>query len=330
MTPATVTIINKTDSMSKIQSKLNKHGIIKFTKGTYKITKQLIIPCDTTIDLNGSTLQRKGSLQSIFLNKASSSSKEYRADGNIIIKNGVFEGMGGYSYDNLLTFFHSHDITIDNCEFRDILCHAIEINSSKNVVIKNCKFLGYNLENADSAFRECIQLDHAGFSGFVLSGSSKNSACYDGTCCNKVEIHDCYFSKSNYRDYPYACIGEHSQLSGATFKHRNIKIYDNQFYCKKNPDLKQPCLSITSMEDVEIFNNYFDCYRVARIYSKNYSYTCKGSKVSSKDGDGICNNISIRNNRISGCKNNSEAFQQYNKSGSTNHSGIKKTGNTFI
>ena len=329
-TPATITTILKSDSISKIQSKINKKGIIKFTKGTYKITKQLVISSDTTIDLNGSILQRKGNLQSIMINKATTSSKGYSANGNITIKNGIFEGIGGYSYDNLLTFFHSHDIIVENCEFRDSLCHAIEINSSNNVIIRNCKFLGYNMKDIDNAYKECIQLDHAGYSGFVLSGSSKKSACYDGTCCNKIEIYNCYFSKSNYRDYPYACIGEHSQLSGPIFKHRNIKIHNNEFYCKKNPELKQPCLSITSMENVDIYDNIFDCYKVARIYSKNYSYTTKGEKVESRSGDGICSDITIRDNTISGCKNNSEAFQQYNKSGSINHSNIKKLNNKFI
>ena len=127
MTPAQITVVNLKDSMSKIQSKLNNKGIVKFTPGTYKITKQLIIPQDTTVDLNGATLQRKGNLQSIFLNKVSSKATRYSGDGNITIKNGTLEGMGGYSYDNLLTFFHSHDIIIENVTFKDTLCHALEI-----------------------------------------------------------------------------------------------------------------------------------------------------------------------------------------------------------
>lgn len=324
-----ITIVYKTDSMTKIQEKLNKGGEIKFSSGTYKITKQLILSPNSTLDLTNVILQRKASIQSIFINKVSKSTTAYNGAGNIKIFNGVFEGMGGYSYDNLLTFFHSHDISIENCEFKDILCHGIEINSSKNVIIHNCRFLGYNLQSKDTSFRECIQLDHAGYSGLVISGSSSSSKCYDGTCCNNIEISYCKFSKSSYRDYPYACIGEHSQLRG-NYKHSKINIHHNEFYCKKNPELKQACLSFTSMNDVTVKDNMFDCYRVARIYSKASSYKLNGTSVSAGDGDGICNNITITGNTIQGCKNNSEAFQQYNKSGSINHTKITKKKNTFI
>lgn len=314
--------------MSTIQSKLNNSKDIQFETGTYRITKQLIIKEGTTIDLNGATLQRKASIQSIFLNKVSSSTTRYSGAGNITIINGTFEGMGGYSYDNLLTFFHSHNILIRNCTFKDILCHAIEFNSSSMCKVENCKFLGYNLKDKSNAYKECIQIDHAGYSGFVLSGSSRSSKCYDGTCCTNIEIFECIFDKSNYRDYPYVCIGEHSQLQGSK-KHNNIKIFNNIFKCKKNPDLIQACLSLTNMEYVDIYDNVFDCNRVARIYSKDYSYDTKGNKVAAKDGDGICNNITISNNSIFGCENNKAAFQQYNKSGKTNHKDIFKKNNKF-
>ena len=327
MTPAQITVINLKDSMSKIQSKLNNKGIVQFIKGTYKITKQLIIPSDTTVDLNGAILQRKGNLQSIFLNKVSSKAIRYSGDGNITIKNGTLEGMGGYSYDNLLTFFHSHDIIIENVTFKDILCHALEINSSQGVHIHNCNFLGYNLKDIESAYKEIIQIDHAGYSGFVLSGSTKKSKCYDGTCCENIRINNCTFSKSNYRDYPYACIGEHSQLSG-NHKHKNIIIHDNIFNCKINEDLIQACLSFTAMENVEVSNNTFYCNRVARIYSKNYSYLPNGDKVEAKSGDGICKGIHISNNTIHGCDSKT-AFQIYNKSGKSNHKDIMKVGNNY-
>lgn len=327
MTPAQITVVNLKDSMSKIQSKLNNKGIIQFTKGTYKITKQLIISQDTIVDLNGATLQRKGNLQSIFLNKASSKATRYSGDGNITIKNGTLEGMGGYSYDNLLTFFHSHDVIIENVTFKDTLCHALEINSSQGVHVQNCNFLGYNLKDIDSAYKEMIQIDHAGYSGFVLSGSTKKSKCYDGTCCENIRINNCTFSKSNYRDYPYACIGEHSQLSG-NHKHKNIIIHDNIFNCKINADLIQACLSFTAMENVEVSNNDFVCNRVARIYSKNYSYLPNGDKVEAKSGDGICKGIRISNNTIHGCDSKT-AFQVYNKSGKSNHKDIMKVGNNY-
>jgi hypothetical protein len=327
MVPAQITVITTKDNMSKIQSKLNNKGIVQFTPGIYKITKQLIIPSDTIVDLNSATLQRKGNLQSVFLNKVTSKTTKYTGAGNITIKNGTLEGMGGYSYDNLLTFFHSHDVIIENITFKDTLCHALEINSSEGVHVHNCNFLGYNLKDIESAYKEMIQIDHAGYSGFVLSGSTKKSKCYDGTCCENIRISNCLFSKSNYRDYPYACIGEHSQLSG-NHKHKNIMIHNNAFNCKLNAELVQACLSFTAMENVDICNNSFVCNRVARIYSKNYSYLPSGEKVEAKSGDGICNGIHFRDNTIHECTSKT-AFQIYNKSGKANHKDIVKVGNNY-
>ena len=322
-----MTTINLRDSMSTIQSKLNSSREIKFTTGVYNITKQLILPANAKINLNGATLRRKANIQSIFINKVSNNSTRYSGAGNITIKNGTLEGMGGYSYDNLLTFFHSHDVVIQDVTFKDTLCHALEINSSQGIHVQHCYFLGYNLKDIESAYKEMIQIDYAGYSGFVLAGSTSKSKCYDGTCCENIRVNDCYFSKSNYRDYPYACIGEHSQLSG-NHKHKNIIIHNNVFNCKLNSELIQACLSFTAMENVEVCNNVFYCNRVARIYSKNYSYLPSGEKVEAKLGDGICNGIHIHDNSIHECTAKT-AFQIYNKSGKANHKDIVKENNSF-
>ena len=112
-------IVKPSDSMSTIQSKLNKYKDLQFQLGTYKITKQLIISEGTTINLNGATLQRRASIQSIFLNKVTKSTTKYNGAGNIIIQNGTIEGYGGYSYDNLITFFHARSIKIIGVIFKD-------------------------------------------------------------------------------------------------------------------------------------------------------------------------------------------------------------------
>jgi len=316
--------IKKTDSMSQIQTKLDKRGSIIFQAGTYKITKQLVISKGTVLDLNGAVLQRKASIQSVFLNKVAKSNTGYSADGNIIIKNGTIEGMGGYSYDNLMTFFHSHDIEISNMVFKDTLCHAIEFNGCSDVTVRNCRFLGRNLKSTDDAFRELIQLDHSGAGAFFLSGSTKSSPCYDKTPCANVTITDCYFGKSEYRDYPYACIGNHTQMYQG-IQHSNIKIIGNEFRCKHSP-LLQPCLSFISMRDVIVRDNKFDCDKIARIYSKPESWKTNGTKVNPYTRDGVCTNITITDN-VTNCSYD-DAFKQF---ASTNkkHTGIVKKPNTF-
>lgn len=321
---ATQTLIKKTDSMTQIQTKLKNKGLIKFEKGIYKITRQLILDKDTTVDLNGSTLKRCASIQSIFLNRVSKGNTGYSAAGNITIKNGIVEGMGGYSYDNLITMFHAKNIYFGQVTFKDALCHAIELNACSDVTITNCNFLGCNLQKTDYAYREQIQIDHAGAGSFFLSSSSKTSACYDKTPCANITISNCFFGKSEYRDYPYACIGNHTQMYQGV-QHSNINIINNEFHCKHS-SLEQPCLSIISMRDVTIQYNRFDCDKVARIYSKTESYKTNGSKVSYYEGDGVCNNVFIANNMIS-CSQDS-AFKQSSKTGKK-HKNITKTSNTY-
>lgn len=284
-----MTKILLTDSIKNIQKKLNSDSDIIFQTGTYKITKQLIIPANANINLNHSTLQRCANIQSIFINDCTTKTTKYNGAGNIKIFNGTLEAMGKYEPDNLLTFFHSHDITILNMTFLDNLCHDIEINSSKNVKILDCKFLGYNTLEA---YKEMIQIDAAYPVGLWKSGSTINSKCYDGTMCKDITILNCEFNKSSYRGYPGACIGTHVQLVNG-LQHSNIIIKSNKFTC--NDD--QYCLSIIGMKNISVLDNTFiNCLKVARIYTKDYSYNLKGQKVNPGLYDGKCEDIEFKYN----------------------------------
>ena len=293
--------VSPRDSMDAIQKKLDKYNILYFTPGKkYTITKQLVIPSDRELYFDGAILQRKGNIQSIFINKVERTSTGYNAAGNIKIAGGIFEGFGGYSYDNLITFFHAHDILIRGCTFKDTLCHAIEINSSKNVMIHTCSFTGYNLQSADYKYREIIQIDFATVRSFVLKGSNVIDPCYDGTCCDKISIMDCNFTRSEYRDYPYACIGGHAQPLGGGY-HTNINIDSCDFECKPGTD--QYCFSFIAMRNVTVNQCYVKSGYPFRIYSKSDSVDPKRlDKVKAADGDGYCENIYITDSKFEGCK----------------------------
>lgn len=276
------------DSMATIQKKLNKGGDIHFQPGTYRITKQLIIPADTTLHMYGATLRRNASIQSVFLNKCKTSTKKYTGAGNIKLEGGTIEGMGGYSYDNLVTFFHGHDITIIGVTFLDTLCHAIELNACQNVVISGCSFKGSNTKDA---YKEVIQLDTAYTTGFWLDGSSKKSKCYDGTTCNNISIANNIFTRSDYRKHPTACIGTHTQIVSGRC-HSDIKILQNYFTCNGGN-----CLSLIGMKDVQIFSNYFKgCARAIKIFDKEESYTLTGDLVKPGITDGVVERVRIVDN----------------------------------
>ena len=284
-----MTNILVTDSMDAIQKKLNKGGDIVFQNGTYRITKQLVLKAKSYIRLNGAVLKRCGNIQSIFLNDCSAKTKAYKGAGNITIVNGTFEGMGSYSPDNLVTFFHSHDLHIESVTFLDNRCHALELNACKNVEVVNCKFLG---SNTQQMYQESIQIDSAYASGFFKSGSTKQSKCYDGTACENITIEGCLFDRSDYRGFPTACIGTHTQLLGGV-QHKGINILQNRFRC----DGSGCCLSLIGMKDVLVYSNYFEkCGRVARVYSKEYSYNLAGEQARPQSRDGVCENVKFYDN----------------------------------
>ena len=276
------------DSMTTIQKKLNKGGDIHFQPGIYKITRQLIIPANTILHLYGAVLKRCGNIQSVFLNKCKTSTKQYNGAGNIRFLGGTIEGMGGYSYDNLITFFHSHDIELNGVTFLDTLCHAVELNACQNVVIKGCMFKGSNTKDA---YKEVIQLDTAYTTGFWLEGSSKKSKCYDGTTCNNISITNNTFTRSDYRKHPTACIGTHTQIINGKH-HTDIKILQNYFVCNGGN-----CISLIGMKDVQIFSNYFKgCSRAIKIFNKEESYTLTGELVKPGVMDGLVDNVKIVDN----------------------------------
>lgn len=276
--------------MKQIQAKLNKGGTIYFLKGNYIITKQLVIPEGTELNLGEATLKRCGNIQSIFINKCNSTTTKYKGAGKIKITGGTFEGMASYSIDNLLTFFHSHDIDLEYVTFQDTLCHSVELNSCKNVRIYSCNFLG---SNTKEDYKEMIQIDQAGVHSFVLNGTKPTDKCYDNTCCQNVVIEGCMFSKSEYRDLPKTCIGNHTQIYGGGSMHKNIQILCNTFLCKG----KEATLSLIGMKNVLIEGNIFSGGgRLCRIYSKDCSYDAQGNKKEPKKNDGQCNKIKIRDN----------------------------------
>ncbi len=101
--------------------------------------------------------------------------------------------------------------------------HAIEVNSSKNVRITNCRFLGY-LDTGGRGYSEAIQIDLAKSSAvFGAFGT------YDDTPCEDVVIDNCYFGASGTSGttaWPTG-IGTHSYTAG--YYHTNVKMVNNQF-----------------------------------------------------------------------------------------------------
>ncbi|MGM0902868.1 MAG: right-handed parallel beta-helix repeat-containing protein [Bacillota bacterium] len=155
----------------------------------------------------------------------------YQGNGNIIIEGGILDGnsrvapYGKYGYAGL-GIAHADNVIIKNLTIKDIVySHAIEINSSKNVIISNNKFLGYLDSTGKGArnYSEAIQLDSAFKSGFPAFGA------WDLTPSKDVIIKNNFFGNSDtegMNPWPVG-VGGHGALKNVVIE--NVKIQNNTF-----------------------------------------------------------------------------------------------------
>lgn len=294
-------IINKvTKDMTnaQIQKVLSQGGMIQFEKSTYLITKPLEIYSNSIIDLGGSILRQGGRINHILLTHSDKDTTEYSGVNNVILFNGTLEGMGKYSTKlNLLTLCHSSNIYIHNVTFQDVVeFHSIEINSSQDVRVKACKFLGFNSSLDRDDFREYIQIDYAIESALVIVPFG--SKWYDGTPCENITIENCIFGKSENRPTASQCIGNHCQVTGR--KHSNITICNNTFEGENQGNKNAPCIRLIGMDNVIVKSNICSRYgRFVQVLTYAESYDMNGHKVDAMTGDGICRNVIIEDNLVS-------------------------------
>ncbi|OLT24428.1 hypothetical protein BJF79_13885 [Actinomadura sp. CNU-125] len=189
---------------------------------------------------------------------------------------------------------HCEDVTI-----RDLIVqntpgwHALEINSSRSVLVDNCKFRGFR-HDGDRNFSEAIQLDGA-------IGPSTGTAPYDGTICDGVEIRSCRFGgggADGTEAWPRG-IGTHTAPS--TW-HRNIRVANCVF------DAPSWCAIRTYWWDrAVITGNQVDGSAGDGIvvdYNSRY-VEVHGNQVFDSGGNGIsvdhgCTQINLRDNDVVG------------------------------
>lgn len=226
-----------------LSKETNQSVTIYVPRGDYVWTDALEIHGYTSVICDaGATFWRNHTRTMLYNYEYNGTPNEgYTGNGNITFENARFEFVAFnpsvlcYENGNILQFAHASDWVFRNCEFYDVIdAHAIEINSSENVLIDTCKFYGYR-ELADNRwYVEAIQIDHAGTEGI------QGALPYDNTHCKNIMIHNCYFGKGRtykfikenidvtieFKSWP-AAIGGHTHKEGHW--HKNIKIINNTF-----------------------------------------------------------------------------------------------------
>jgi hypothetical protein len=229
----------ETNSATKIQNALNAardagSGIVYIPAGTYNIQSTLQIFSGTTLYLTPkTTMYRQFASSPMLANGAFGASYSgYNGQSHIRIIGGIWESRGeAYPIQPAqgISIGHGTDIIIENLTVKNIGGnHAIELNSSKNVRVKNCRFIGF-VNTGNRAFSEAIQIDLA-----KASATSPNPyfgwfGAYDETSCEDVIVEGCYFGSSGTvgtTAWPTG-IGTHAFTSGEY--HKNIKLVNNTF-----------------------------------------------------------------------------------------------------
>jgi hypothetical protein len=314
-------IVNPNNTMSTIQKALDTKGSnIIFTPGIYNITAPLFVDSGVKIIGDKAILRQANKINHLLMSRAFKSTTAYSGAHDITIEGLTFEAMAKYKTKlNLVTLWHARDVTLRNITMLDAyMFHALEINSSKDVLVENSNFLGY-YSDPKADFREQIQIDFASESALFLF--AKGSKCYDNTCCEDITIRGCTFDShksSNRIIRPAAsqCIGNHCQPSNGR-KHKNILIENNTFNGVGGTNQKGCAINLTAMDNVTIRNNAATGFARFAIAKRNgkYSYDKNGKKVQPTLQDGTCKNISLVNNKVTNPSWSYNAYEFYREKG---------------
>lgn len=165
--------------------------------------------------------------------------------------------------NSAIQLYHCSDVTIEGLTFKDPASyHVIEIGSSTNVNIRNCKFYGFR-PIATSALPEssikgeCIQIEHskAGNAGIEVP-------YFDNVECRDINISNNLFDglyeydeegNKIYDTYMWRPIGCHEDHTGGDVGntyHEGLVVSNNIFN-----SVKQVCITPRYINNCEIINN---------------------------------------------------------------------------
>lgn len=267
------TKVNNTYSMSKLQKAIDENEVIEFTKGTYRITKTLVIPSNRILLMDGAVLRRYCS-KPVFQSKADKNTKGYLGAHDIKIVGGTIEGMNdnGYGASDMVLLFHTDNVAIIGVTFLDNTgSHAIDLGGCRNTDILGCKFLGCKSVGKD--FREAIQIDFAYSGGIPYY--SEGSPCFDDTHCEGVNIIGCTFDKSSTYKPQYVAIGTHAQTDSERY-HKDIVIKGNVANGNGiSPKSYGFFVRLVNMRNVEVLENIVSNYGRLALIDSSVKTTAK-------------------------------------------------------
>jgi hypothetical protein len=203
-------------------------GWIVLPPGTYRVASlPLRIYSDTRLTLAPGARIVRAAADTVLLNgDADQALGGWGGQSRILIEGGVWDMQGTTSGLTdpamCISIGHASDITIRDIEVRDVSgYHAIELNSTKRGIVRDCRFLGYvdNTSDHSRGFSEAVQIDLA-----KGAGEFGGFGPYDNIACEDILVEGCYFGASGTSGtgaWPRG-IGSHSTTIGVW--HRRVRI----------------------------------------------------------------------------------------------------------
>jgi hypothetical protein len=276
-------VAGEANSATKIQNALNAArdagtGIVYIPAGTYNVQSTLQIFSGTTLYLTPKTvIFRQFPTSPLLANGAYNASYSgYSGQSNIRIVGGIWESRGAaYPIEPAMgiSIGHATDVVIQDLTISNIGgYHAIEINSSKNVKIENCRFTGFK-DTGNRGYSEAVQIDYAGEGLFGWFGA------YDGTHCQDIVIDKCYFGPSGTAgttSWPSG-IGSHSYLAGSY--HKDVKFINNTFEDMTEYTIRSFCVYDNLLISKNIIRNCYGGIAVGLDGNRNHSSTISNTTM---------------------------------------------------
>ena len=268
----------------------------------------LLLNSDTTIDLNGSTINFAYTRSSIFDYDfdetlgfmgygPDDAFTAYTGYKNITIKNGSIVGACS-------CFMHNTNVKFENVYFQTAGSrHSIQIAACDGFSVKGCEFEGARDDETTDA-SELINLDFCEYGGQPYV--SQYSALFDGTKNTNIAIEANTFKQTNLEGLGYfSAIGTHGNSVSTDIVCDGLVIRDNTF---NNP--REYAIALKNFVDVVIENNTVDdsnntyngafikkfgSVKKASICDNNVKFVSKFLEVNNPNYEGRLLNIANNN-----------------------------------
>lgn len=244
-------------------------GTLTLKKGTYYISNAVCIPSNVKIVFeDGVVIKKTKAIYQteldnhkvifIFVPPSKEKKKESVSGyggthdvtmtgiGNVVIDcNNKLPGRG-------MDMGHCRNIVIENLTFHNQYgSHYIELNSSHNVIVRNCNFWKFRDYKGDT-YKEAINIDGT---DYAVNGFNHVWSKHDKTVCQNIEITNCKFTDLG------TAIGSHTYVAnqGQQCYHTNIRITNNVFFGSTNCAIralnwKNVLIADNSFRDIGIQN----------------------------------------------------------------------------